>query len=296
MKNHIAFVLTSLLLVGCSSIQKPFFWKLEKDNKTSYMLGTIHRGIYIKDLPEYVIDPISKSKTVYTEIPHEDQATNGRYDDKIFWRSNEELPINLAEQLGPELNAQLVNNWNILKIKTKINEITPLGILDLMFARDESCKVWVTKAKVNRMNYKFSLDRNISELARKNGVASLGLDDYDDPDIRSCYWSADLETLKEYLSKGCQAAGKAREVDIFENEYLAGNEKAVSKFNSEITPAHQCILKVRNEKWLPKIEAAHNLYGPAYIAVGVAHFYEDFGLIKMLQDRGYTVTRMTSDK
>jgi uncharacterized protein YbaP (TraB family) len=93
----------------------------------------------------------------------------------------------------------------------------------------------------------------------------------------------ELDTTRESFTKMAEAwkNGNAGEV-----------ERLVLTDLKSQPEMYKRLLLDRNTTWLPKIEALFNSPAPAFVVVGAAHLVGDDGLLRALQNKGYTIAQM----
>ena len=122
-----------------------------------------------------------------------------------------------------------------------------------------------------------------------------------------------LETSDELMSDlkdvGLFAIGtsSARASEVSESmigeEVIERLEKAYRKYiglwksgsmtTIKATAKNNITLRRRNLRWLPRIEAMFEDADVEYVLVGVGHmYYHGYGLLELLQERGYTVEQL----
>jgi uncharacterized protein len=76
---------------ACPKVTKPFFWAIEKNHRTSYVLGTLAHGVLLAKLPPAVVEHVRGARVVVFESLPEDPDRFAPPD------------IDLRRELGPEL-------------------------------------------------------------------------------------------------------------------------------------------------------------------------------------------------
>lgn len=105
--------------------------------------------------------------------------------------------------------------------------------------------------------------------------------------------SYQAESLVETLKDPKEAIESTRNLTVaYNNQDLAAMLELSEKEN-EHPEFMKAMLDNRNANWLKKLPAIMKA-GPTFIAVGALHLAGDQGLVKGLQNAGYTVTPMTS--
>ncbi len=116
----------SLLLIHPSLAEPIFFWSIEKERKTSYILGTIHAGISLEELPcsSKITEKLRQSQMVFLEIVGE-------------------------TQLNPEEQRIILTAPQVERDKI-LNRLSPKD-RDMFFDRIKSFKELIIKPQVHRM-------------------------------------------------------------------------------------------------------------------------------------------------
>jgi uncharacterized protein YbaP (TraB family) len=78
--------------------------------------------------------------------------------------------------------------------------------------------------------------------------------------------------------------------------WSAGDVDALEALTLELAKEHpevnKALITVRNENWLPEIEAYINSDRSHLIVVGVGHLVGETGIVRMLQNKGYSVEQL----
>ena len=285
----------------------PYFWKAQKDGKTSYFLGTMHRGVVLEELQcskvikshlkgsdylfvegnEFEIRKRSqillqkiKSKT-YTEF-----YTLSTHSQNFF--KNRELPnYNSYNYAGYSIMLEILctidfKNKHWLKAK----DCPSLGFpLDMMCLKDSAPKMNID-----------AVDSQIESLARKQGLAIGSLDhgiDSIDTDatmsalLQNNLKSKDIDLQVLNFDESCMSRTqlineyKTNQLEL-ENETLGSHEQDI------------VLLKNRNEKWIDKFKRMHQVHQQIFIAAGLAHFTMKFNMLDMLKVEGFSIQRIQS--
>ncbi len=88
----------------------------------------------------------------------------------------------------------------------------------------------------------------------------------------------------------------AESIEAIVRHWRNGNMDAlhrlfVEPMREQSATLYEELLVARNRDWLPTIESLLDGNEPAMVLVGVAHLVGEDGLLEMLEDQGYTVTR-----
>ncbi|WP_372365255.1 TraB/GumN family protein [Candidatus Uabimicrobium sp. HlEnr_7] len=277
MKKIILLLLFIAITVAQESQKTtPVFWKIEAE-KPVYLLGTIHLGVDAgKEFPKKVWEELNKCQTLVLEIDMSKvnqlsmmmkmQLPPGKSLDQMlgadYWAKFEEFikpsPAMLYKRFKP---------WIIQTIAAqKFMPMTPAVEMTLLAkASEKKMKIDALETVDDQFN---ALDA-IPEEKHIDGIKRM-LDDL--PGTRE----QALELLAAYRSGDLE---KLRKVTI-ESEDV-----------KEAPELIEHVIVNRNKKWIPKIEK-HIKEGNVFIAVGAGHFVGESGVIKLLEAKGYKVTRI----
>ncbi|MGC4085308.1 MAG: TraB/GumN family protein [Vicinamibacterales bacterium] len=144
-------------------------------------------------------------------------------------------------------------------------------------------------------NAELGLDRHFYDRAKQAGMTVQGLETLEfqigqfDGLTMPLQDRLLAQTLKEVETEKDAVADLAR-------AWKAGDAAAIEKvvlsdLKSE-PEMYDRLLVVRNDNWLPKIEALFSRPKPAFVVVGAAHLVGSDGLLAHLRAKGYTVRQL----
>jgi len=279
------------LSVGLEVSENPFLWKIEGENP-SYLFGSMHLSDErLLTLPDIVLDAIEESDAVYTEIELDQQSA-------IKSDELSRLPTSQTiYDLLPDDVEERVDSY----LKTK-------GLTLSLFS---SYKIWVVSSNLvllDEIEYLYlnpSLDQYIWNLAVSYDKTTGGIETIEEQvgffdiftiDEQIEMLNDTLDDLEEYASKGETAT------DTMKDLYIEGDLDALQDFmfssseeNVELYKKFEEILLVnRNENMTDRIDQLinENTETQYFFTIGAGHFYGDYGLITLLENKGYTVTRV----
>jgi uncharacterized protein len=258
-------------------ITRPFFYKVEKDGKTSYLLGTWHVGIDgEKQLPKSVWDAFAAAKTFAMEADPADPAML-----TAVMRTD---GTTLEDELGPEHWAKL--EAQLGKDADRVNKLKPAAAALLLQYKDLPQTMgmdlaFVTKAKAAQKQLAFleSAALQVELLHRWVDIRVLK-QTIDDPDGTK---RALADALAAYMI-GDDATLAVMVIDRQQWTAAGYTEAEVDQFANEI-------LVARNAAWIPNLEPLLAA-GDAFVAVGAGHLVGAKSVVELLTAKGYTVTRV----
>jgi uncharacterized protein YbaP (TraB family) len=265
---------------ACPSVTGPYFFKLEKAGKASYILGTRHVSVALAEFPPVVRERLRASHLAVFEIdPNEDRSSKPRPENRA----------SLKDQVGPELWKKfvaLVGEASAAEVEHgKPNE----AVLEMMVLYEDPTRLLES-----------DIERDVAELKipTKGLETSTFQDDLLDKliDLRMLRAAlANTADRKEFadettrdLRDYCTGTGKDPGVDPkTRKELLAAGYTA-----GDIAAIDDQLVYSRNRDWIPKLDALFAA-GDVFVAVGADHLLGDRGVIELLAARGYKATRIT---
>jgi uncharacterized protein len=262
---------------GAGDHVRPFFYRIDKDGQTSYLLGTMHLGVAPERLPPPVWDRLTEARSFAMETNLMDpslltslQRTDGK---------------TLADELGPAywkkledvLGAQLAAGLKGMKASTAAAMLEMRGLpmtqsMDLALlqrAREQELPiVYLEEARVQQT----LLDRWLDVRALKLMLDDPGKTEEKNQRGLAAYAAGDEATLEQLTfdrSAWTEAGRSEAELDQMMKELLFD----------------------RNASWIAPIERLH-AEGNAFIAVGAAHLIGPGSVLELLRARGFSVARV----
>jgi uncharacterized protein len=267
---------TSVAATACPTVKAPYFFRIEKDGKTSYLLGTRHIGVAWRKMPEVVHAALRDAKLVVFETVDDDGS-----DDKPGPHKS------AREELGPKL-------WD------RYRAIAGDALADSVDSPAEALLTLMVRYE----DQFSSLEREIGAEAEKlhkptrgletNAFQQKLLDRYlDGRALRAYIEHLDgldelkqdtIDDLEEYCAGTDETPGMdpKERADMIDSGYT----------EAEITTMDKDMLFDRNRSWIPRL-APILAEGNAFIAVGADHTRGDQGVPALLVAKGYNVVRVT---
>lgn len=276
----------------------PFLWRVEGD-PASFLYGTIHvSDERVLTLPGIVIDAMDESDIICTEISY-DLDSKSKTTNLYNLDDNETLEDILSEDLLERLYGYIDwaghsrSAYSRYKI-WYIALILPLKNFD-------------NKYDTNYLKDVF-LDEYIHNLAilKEKEVAGIETIEEQTTVLNVLTTDEQIEYLTDaldFLEENAQIGGQLLESNI--NSYLEGDLDSFYEFYYETmhnydenNELHKKILElsVTNRNYIMAdyiedeiIEHPDTQY---FFAIGAAHFYGQNGIINIIKDKGYTITRV----
>jgi hypothetical protein len=274
--------------LSVNSYGAPALYKIEKNGIDSYLFGTVHVGdASMKGLPKNVTAAIDKSSKVIVEVDISKLTAR-----QIQQRSMPFMMLANGKTLQTELSKQ---NYNKLK-----DYFAKKSIDIAMFNGLKPWAVMITMMQTEFQNAGYSdktgIDKQVLTYAHANNIAV-----------------GELETLEQQLHMfdGMVLLSNEMITETFEqladietyliklvNAWKNGDMKILTDYynisfddSSYGKTSEQVMLIDRNNNWIkqltPRLKNER-----LFIAVGALHLPEQHGLIKQLQNKGFSVTRL----
>lgn len=266
-----------LTTVSVLAQENTLLWKISGNNlKTdSYLLGTIH--ILCPDdfvMLDKVAKTIDKVDQVVFEVDLFKPENQAFMQQKMmspvpnFFRGLEQSQINMIDSV-------LAANQMSIKM---FDMLHPSAVMSLLTLKSFNCP--------DPMNVK-SVEQEVHKLAANKKIGDLETMDFQ-LDIMTKL--ATPNYFYEYLKLYDEGAALTNTmVQAYKEQNLSDLEKIFSDPKWMKPEIYDMMLTQRNVRWVEEIPAKI-ADTQTLIAVGAGHLLGDTGLIKLLRDKGYTVT------
>jgi uncharacterized protein YbaP (TraB family) len=267
-----------------AKISEPFFWRVSKAGKESWLFGTIHQGVSIDALPWRVHQEIDEASRFLFESDMEDPKE--QLFDKMF-RESFERGHSLKAQLDPRA-------WEVLTSDLAPFPGEALDVLEpkhayLLYTQ------FLTQTFFLSKDY---MDFQIFQKAKDHKKSWGFLETIDEIDLVVVFTEKTtpeelnkflLHEPKKEISK--EVAKLYRMILI----YKRGNLDSLEKFFEEEGggDVYQSLVSERNIRWMKKLKK-EMAGGGRFVAVGAGHMMGKASLLKMLEKEGFKVERWTS--
>jgi len=312
-KQYLTIILTLIIVVALISVAfsfhlfkvdskqselevslNPLLWRIEGDNP-SYLYGSIHVGKEeILTLPDVVMNAIDEVDVVYTEVKFDEETqTQTLY-----------LSLLPADQTLESILPQDIANSLKSYLNTK----------DLSIISFNSFKIWVVVTTLLRIEHpeyflKPSLDQYVWNIAIDKGKDTNGLETVEEQIgiFDSLSLEEQIQLLNDSLTdlKGDLIDGEDP-MDILINAYLEGDLETFQEIEYQdyniSDPLYEKLLRKiltdRNYNMTQRISylITNNPDTQYFFTIGSAHYYGEDGLITLLENEGYNLTRVHFNK
>ncbi len=275
------------------------FFKVERNGKISYILGTVHvPPIKQLKLPAHVMKKVEQSKRVYLE------KSTKEFDaySKMIKANRGYIWAGGMNDLSQYFTAK---QWAIVR-RSLVSIGWPKGAA-------ETLRPWFILDEIESLGcgpdsegFLLSLDARVMRVAGRYKIPMIGLETPEKVDAH--YRALSQKNIVDMIKSlpvmdekyphggvgkailGLLASENIVLAQVFQ-EYMDRsnpNQRGV-KLRSDFWAKK--ILLARNKAWMPALTQAMNA-GGSFVAVGAAHLGGRYGIMPMLQRKGYKITRI----
>lgn len=244
----------------------PHLYALEKDGKLSFILGTIHFGVEMREFPSFVIEALERQKLFVAEVIKSTKIEKKKQDNFSLLSSEVKSSLLLRGMSKEDINSHRPETLCMVYL-----------LWDYLDADMENKYVLDGQFE----NYAISKGKELRELDLNEELMDQAIDELFECDLQSFIKKIPVDLasnlLDEILSESSDRYRNEREQDL-------GHE---GEFDSTLR---------RNQSWVPLIADYH---GEGFFAVvGASHFdpYHEKGLLTLLKGNGFRVTRIGSNQ
>ena len=267
--------------------EKSFLWKVQSQQNTIYLLGSIHalrRENY--PLKPAIEQAYEKSKRLILEID-----LGAAAQDKV-----QGIILQKGVYLDGRSLQQTVSDKTFSLFQKQVEEF---GLPIAAFNRFKPWYAAVTllSLKLNKLGFdqKQGVDWSFFNRAKNDQKPVVGLETLEyQMGLFDQMSAGDQEEMLLQTLKAMDSLEK--DLDKLIRGWVAGDVNALDSLLLESFRQHpkveQALLIDRNRQWLPKVEAYLSQSDPCLVVVGAAHLIGKGGLIELLKARGYTVEQM----
>lgn len=281
------------------SIKSPIFYRIEKGGQTSYILGTLHSLVDLEELPSMIQVLADNADITLGEFSREMQMESLKLSEIQPLKTlrqilNEEDKNRFLTLLPQDFNTTVKEDiLGVMTIERNILDFTPLEassmLIGYFFADiDQSSSTGLDRA-IRESNLSGYIGMDTAELR----IACQS-----HPYELTKLWKM-LEMSKKYGTKEFSQMITSEFNSIYE-AYIKGEETKIAKIvQKEFDESwwNTCY-EARNKHWVNNFIdggiRAHWKHQLVFIAVGVGHLVGKNNVLKLLEERGYKVSRVVN--
>ena len=264
--------------------EKSLLWKVSRDDKSIFLLGSIH---YLRQenypLNRAILDAFDASKRLVLEIDLNNTPAGAAQRvtlEKAIYRDGSTLAQNVSQetyQLTSKRAAELGIDMQIVQpMKPWFVALTMLAV------------------KLQRMglNPKLGVDHHLAERAKRDGKPTAGLET-----LEFQLGIFDRLSKREQESMLRESAGEVERIDKNINgivqSWLDGDGDRLASLllagMRQYPELYQKIIVERNQRWLEEIAKLVREESDVMVVVGAAHLVGKDGVVELLKARGFKV-------
>ena len=310
-------VFIAFIICGSSAVQKegtqvqhPYFWEVEKEGKTSYLLGTMHEPVPIDDLlcGKDIRHHLENSDLVFVETDFYSERSKEVVDTQKQWMQSAD---------GREFRAFSSKSQEFLRSKGISERLNLYGYVIIL---GNLCGYGVSSIEG------LTLTEQVTDIARSKEILVRELDDFEEKlapimrhrekiakeyaQLSNTKFSEVIHLLDQYIHQFNKQCPLKNVVDTIEN-YKSGlgvwDMLEIFRDLSFLDRSkYVAELERRNGKWVDHFEEANKNHAHIFLAVGLAHLFDlpsllgmgrqQTDLVSMLKNRGYTVESVICEK
>ena len=257
----------------------PLFWAVEKDGKTTYILGTMHMGVdpqaripslvwrKLDEAPAFAMETDLSKAAALDVMRHDGGTLHADLGDAYWTKLEQALGADTAQrvdQMKPMIPATLLSMRGLPETPAMdgalfgraSNENKKIVYLEPIEAEERVLEKWMDVRALEAM------------------LDDLPAGEQHSKDMLAAYIAGDEAKI--------QALTDAERADF----------KKAGRTDAEYDQQMDDLLFARNASWVPELEQLH-ASGGAFVAVGAMHLIGKRSVLDMLRQRGYKVTRLT---
>jgi len=299
-------ILTAFPAFAQEKLENPYLYRAQKGSKVIHLFGTMHAGIEIEQVPEKILSLIDNADVVANELGMKVASKSG---EDAFAADKP-----LSEVLSPKAKQCLAENLPPLADALLNAKMSPSGLKQML--------TMLLTGQLDKPVFDFQL----AQYALQSKETVLALDDEEilkpalaeifqketgseerEFEFMLCHLGeaatlmiANQEALKEiYLSGvefdpyvGVSALITEKVRPLYKETLMRLNMTDLVEDMLKVEPTPKALLDDRNRAWIPKIEAMMEKNDRAFLFFGAAHLFGPAGVLKLLEEKGYTVTRV----
>lgn len=304
-------IITILLLVAAITVNAQFLFRISGGGleKPSYILGSVHTqpGSLLDSIPEF-LKAESTCQQLYAEYDISDQQKISEVqaagqqaitlpDGKIIF---DVLNMEQMDALNYRFNETFHTNLTDSAMKATWNyqPLVFVSTFNLVFATQEMQKhpelamtgspidlVCINRAKERGMKL-----GQLDEIQPQDSLTKMR-------NTMNDQLSSQTDSLMSYLDNFEQR--KQRIIDEIQAAAISAQFWRVGDYDSFSTSSfwlseiekQPALFKLRNEKWLPKLQAAMS-EAPTMFVFGAGHLIGKYGMLQLLRNAGYIVEQV----
>lgn len=272
-----------------ASEDRALFWRVDSEQATVYLLGSIHfadESFY--PLREEIEQAFDASETLVVEVDVNSPQSMARFQDLMQSDGSYSGDETLKDHLSKKTYQQLQVYLKELGVPLTLVEKQKPGIVVLTLAAIQAQQTGLKPEQGIDLHFlrKIKNDKKILALETMDEQLRIFLD-IEDADLLLQDSFHSLEMVEE-------------EMERLVNAWKQGDEKAMHQLlfedivneNAAIRSLYERLYFQRNIKMTNSIKGYLKQKGQYFVVVGAGHLIGDKGIVRLLQNAGYRITRL----
>jgi uncharacterized protein len=277
----VVFLLTSgLPAAEVAASGKHCLWRVTNARAPFYLLGSVHalqRSDYEKAVA--VEEAVKQSQLILFEVdPKEDQIFAAKL------REAARLPR--GEQIQGKISPKTYNY---------LRKITINGMAEWQHLRPWAIAMLLDYPALRGVSSIYGVDNHVAEMARRYSKRTGGIETVDEH-VRVFSDMHMIEGEVYLLQAVVHAAEASPQFQLDVAAWKSGDTNRLYAMHvrrmKEAPTVWWRLLDRRNEKWIPRLEAAIKSGTPTLVVAGALHFSGPRSVIALLQKRGYKIEQL----
>jgi uncharacterized protein len=264
----------------------PAIWAVQGRHNTVYLFGSVHvRQTADAELPPSALAAYSRARALVLETDL-DAAMASMSSDRVMAITMLPPGPNLAEVLGPDLNARYVKRARELGIDPDFTQRYQPWFAAISLVQVELAQAGFDPAA--------GIDLQLANRARNEHKPVIGLESLEDE--FHVFGDMSLDDQRGMLAQALESPDEERgRLDKLLQAWRAGDLaglQAASAEEARDQPDVWIHLTIdRNRKWLPRLQELLASDDDYLVVVGALHLVGEGSVVDLLQKSGYKVTR-----
>ena len=269
------------------NLAKSLLWEVSGNGleKSSYVFGTIH----LIDQEDYFFPNIAKE--TFAEAPRI------AFEIDMDEMSDMSAMFSVLQDAFMKDGLTLKDLMNDEDYQLVSDHFQKLGLPMMMMERIKPMFLSVlTSGDIDMSNMEsgetVSYEMKLYDQAQQAGKTVEGLEtiDFQMSLFDSIPYEAQAQMLIDGIKMSDEGADQFEEmVRIYKEQDIDGMHSMIGDEASGISEYEELLVRKRNENWIPKMKSMMSLQA-TFFAVGAGHLGGPYGVIRLLQSEGYTLT------
>lgn len=267
---------------------KGFFWKVEKDGAKVYLLGSIHVGNeYLYPIRQEIEAAFNEANKLVVEVNVAKAVT-----EELANRIASYMKYNDGSKLQDHIDKDTYNKLQaILKgIKAPENAFDPFKPWQVVN------ELTIIKAALSGYQPGLGIDAYYLQRAMKAGLPIEELESFEKQLAMLDGLSEELQ-IQMLQEAAAEFDAKDNSVALLAELWTSGSDEGLMKWLTEMYKQkefYEAVIQNRNIEMTNKITDYLNAKenGTSFVIAGYLHMLGDHGIVTLLKEQGYTVTRL----